>query len=111
MNIKSIEDRIIEKADMDLREQIKNASEPLDSLLRNGSNHRVTVLADDGQKVAVKWYLCLGALQDAAFEIGKEIKRESAIQSFMEKINGFSEDYATVRQIIDEANEPTEERA
>lgn len=102
MNVKTINDRIIEAADKRLRAEIEEAAKPLDCLLRNGCHHTILVTDSDGKEIAeVPWYRALEALRVRAFEMAYEKNRDRAIAEFVGKVARLNEEMEELRQMAE----------
>lgn len=102
MNVKSINDRIIEAADKELRDQIDAAAKPLDSLLRNGCAYSVIISDERDAKMKlaeVPWYRALHALREKAFELRCEDNRNCAIAAFVSKVGQLDQEMEELRQM------------
>lgn len=85
----TITDKIVARADDELRQRIKEASKPLDTLLRNGCGHEITGPSGyDDNSPAFKccWYRAVAALQAAAFELHKHDNRQKSVDAFEARV-------------------------
>ncbi len=85
----TITDKIVARADAELLARIKEASKPLDSLLRDGSSYNVTgprEYNDDSTTFTALWWRAMQALESAAFEKHKEANRQKAVDAFEARV-------------------------
>ena len=89
MNITSIEARLIEQADKDLKQQIENAFAPAYNLVSSQSAP-IPMSTDDRSKANVRPFIAIAALQELAFILRCDSNRQEALNAFMAKVDNLT---------------------
>lgn len=85
----TITDKIIERADAELKDRIDAAAMPLDALLRNGCSYEVSGPAgydDNSPPFKAMWYRAMNALKAQAFTLHRDKVRQEAIDAFEKRV-------------------------
>lgn len=98
--IDGITERIIAKADEDLRKEISNDIEPIAGKVQWYA--RLTVRNIAGHNVEVDAGQMVNALKEHAFEHHCETHRVNALNNFLKKVESLSEQVEEIRQNIEQ---------
>lgn len=106
MKIDTITDRLIQQADIELKERIKEAAKPLEDLLRNGvSGVDIPIMrrhhSDEESEIGrAAWYEMMEALRRDAFDKRCTENRQSKIDKFMSKVTKLGSEIDELRDSI-----------
>lgn len=105
MDTKDITQRIYEKADSDLKNEIEKAGDALGRLLCDGCANYISVISKDksghvGGEVLVGCPAALLALKEKAFDMHCSERRQKAVDDFMHKVNRLGEEIDELRESI-----------
>lgn len=104
MNPETLTQKIIKRADEELRQRIADAAKPLDALLRDGTSHTVHIhppTAKPLDLVEVPWFSAITALIEKAFALHRDKNRELAINEFMIRVERLGDEIDHLRASIE----------
>jgi len=97
--INGITERLIVKADEELKRRIDEAGEPLYKAICDGCGHDISVQSGD-RKVRVNYIDAWRGLKELAFELRKVRNQQDKLDEFMSKVEQLSNDVEELRQSI-----------
>ena len=86
MNLKSLEQQIIEKAEKELSAKLDKIFEPVYTSFSYASSEAILVRADNGSRAAVRPYIMYSALKQLAYDIAVEHARQQAVDNFLAEV-------------------------
>lgn len=84
--LETITDKIIARADAELKNQIETAIEPMCQLFRSGHGHKL-----DFGAFTIEWYQIIEPIKTTLFNIHRDKNRQRAINEFTAKVESLSE--------------------
>lgn len=96
---KSINDRLIQKADEKLEKEVSAATAPLASLLNNGGPYMMEVIADGGEKIRLAWPEALAAMRKHAIAGLQKRRRQQEIDGFMRQVERLASEVEELRAV------------